>query len=57
MNIASELVKAFNDGYAQGKAAAEAELRQCRNELCFLCGNYKNAHKGACDGCRWGDKG
>jgi len=30
-----------------------AELRMCRNELCLKCGNYHNAHKGACDGCRW----
>lgn len=25
----------------------------CRNELCWKCGKYKQAHKGACDGCRW----
>lgn len=31
------------------------ELRTCRNELCFRCGNYTEAHKGACDGCRWKD--
>jgi len=30
-----------------------AELRQCRNELCLRCEQYKMAHKGACDGCRW----
>ena len=29
------------------------ELRMCRNELCLKCGDYKNAHNGACDGCRW----
>ena len=28
-------------------------LRDCRNELCLKCGDYKMAHKGACDGCRW----
>lgn len=28
-------------------------LEDCRNELCERCGQYKNAHKGACDGCRW----
>lgn len=22
-------------------------------DLCQLCGKYKNAHEGACDGCRW----
>lgn len=29
------------------------ELNMCRNELCFRCGEYRNAHLGACDGCRW----
>ena len=28
-------------------------LRDCRNELCLRCGNYKQAYIGACDGCRW----
>lgn len=25
----------------------------CRNELCAKCGTYKQAHLGACEGCRW----
>ena len=29
------------------------ELKQCRNELCLRCGQYKEAHNGACDGCRY----
>lgn len=33
-----------------------SELRRARNELCEQCGNYKNAHKGACDGCHWKDE-
>lgn len=33
-----------------------AELKLCRNELCLKCGEYKNRHKGACDGCRWLEK-
>lgn len=24
-----------------------------RNELCQYCGKHKQAHDGACDGCRW----
>ena len=32
-------------------------LKDCRNELCLNCGDYKLAHKGACDGCRWKDLG
>lgn len=29
------------------------EIDALRNELCLKCGNYKMAHKGACNGCRW----
>ena len=57
MNIADELVKAYNDGYAQGRTDAQSELKLCRDELCLKCGEYKMAHKGACDGCRWKDGG
>ena len=32
-------------------------LEDCRNELCYKCGDYKMRHKGACDGCRWKDGG
>ena len=31
----------------------QSELRDCRNELCLKCGQYKDAHLGACDGCRY----
>lgn len=31
----------------------ERELRECRNELCLKCGDYKQRHLGACNGCRW----
>lgn len=30
-----------------------SELKDCCNELCLRCGDYRNEHKGACDGCRW----
>lgn len=30
-----------------------SELKQCRNELCLQCGNYKEAHNGACKDCRY----
>ena len=33
------------------------DLKDCRNELCLKCGSYREAHKGACDGCRWRDMG
>ena len=32
---------------------AKSELAAMRNELCFKCGKYREAHNGACDGCRW----
>lgn len=30
-----------------------ALFRDCRNELCLRCGQYRLRYKGACDGCRW----
>ena len=41
-----------------GKLVAEnrkltRELRDCQNELCLKCGEYKERHNGACNGCRW----
>jgi len=32
-------------------------LKDCRNELCLRCGEYRTAHLGSCDGCRWKDMG
>ena len=31
----------------------QTERDVLRNELCCKCGNYREAHNGACDGCRW----
>lgn len=36
---------------ANEKLAADRKV--LINELCQYCGKYKQAHKGACDGCRW----
>ncbi len=33
--------------------ALRMELRSCRNELCYRCGAYTEAHEGACDHCRY----
>lgn len=30
-------------------------LKDCVNELCLLCGDYKTEHIGSCNGCRWKD--
>ena len=35
---------------------AKKELHEAKNELCCKCGNYQEAHNGACDGCRWKEK-
>lgn len=32
------------------------QLKDCRNQLCYECGSYRNAHEGACDDCRWKDE-
>ena len=29
------------------------ELDAMRNELCYLCGKYREAHNGECEGLRW----
>lgn len=34
----------------------KSELSAMRNELCLRCGKYREAHNGACDGCRWKEK-
>ena len=46
------ILKAFADAKIE---RLERDLRDCRNELCLRCGNYREKHKGACDGCRWKD--
>ena len=35
---------------------ARKELHEAKNELCLFCGKYREAHNGACDGCRWKEK-
>ena len=30
-----------------------SDINDLHNELCLKCGKYKDAHLGACDGCRW----
>lgn len=31
----------------------EGEFKDCVNELCLKCGEYKHEHEGACNDCRW----
>jgi hypothetical protein len=35
----------------------ETDIADLRNFACQLCGRYKTAHEGACDGCRWKNGG
>ena len=51
-------IEDMKQGMAQlAKAVAvkeeQSELHAMKNELCQYCGKYKQAHEGACDGCRW----
>ena len=53
-------IEDMKQGMAQlAKAVAvkeeQSELHAMKNELCQYCGKYKQAHEGACDGCRWRD--
>ncbi len=51
-------IEDMKQGMAQlAKAVAmkeePSELHAMKNELCQYCGKYKQAHEGACDGCKW----
>lgn len=35
----------------------QKELNNCRNELCMKCGNYREAHLGICEDCRYARNG
>ena len=48
ITLCDDLTEAADLIEAQAK-----EIDALRNELCLKCGNYKLAHKGACNGCRW----
>lgn len=52
-NVAREIVRT---AYALGYSRGRADLKDCINELCLLCGRYKMSHLGACDDCRWKDE-
>ena len=52
--IAHELDPDFADAVQEAIAKLK-DLKDCRNELCYKCGEYKTAHLGSCDGCRWKD--
>ena len=45
------------DNMVRERDKLKSDLKDCRNELCLKCGDYKQRHLGACDGCRWRDMG
>ena len=62
IDLREELKAAYDsisqlDGANSSLMAANEKLAADRkvliNELCQYCGKYKQAHEGACDGCRW----
>jgi len=59
LNAACDYIEELADKDAQIEsltaqlAQKEKELSNARNELCYKCGRYAEAHLGACDGCRW----
>lgn len=64
IDLRDELETAYNrisqlDGANSSLMAANEKLAADRkaliNELCQYCGKFKQAHEGACDGCRWRD--
>lgn len=50
-------IKRMWDALRAENKRLKSDLNDCRNELCLRCGNYREAHNGACDGCRWKDVG
>ena len=55
-----EQTQADRDAAIAGQETLQKAMVECkaerdvlRNELCYLCGKYREAHNGACDGCRW----
>ena len=43
----------MDDGLITADGTPEEIFGNTENELCCKCGNYQEAHNGACDGCRW----
>ena len=49
----AEQYAAINDTLYDSNMKLGADRKAFINELCQYCGKYKQAHEGACDGCRW----
>lgn len=54
--VKDRLAEYENTGYTPEEIEKlAADRKALKNELCQYCGKYKQAHEGACDGCRWRD--
>lgn len=51
----AEQYAAINETLFDSNMKLGADRKALINELCQYCGKYKQAHEGACDGCRWRD--
>lgn len=49
----AEQYAAINETLFDSNLKLGADRKELINELCQYCGKYKQAHEGACDGCRW----
>ena len=49
----AEQYAAINETLFDSNMKLGADRKALINELCQHCGKYKQAHEGACDGCRW----
>lgn len=47
------VIRALMNEAADEISELQDQLNTCRNELCLRCGQYKQKHMGACEGCRW----
>lgn len=52
----AEQYAAINETLFDSNMKLGADREALINELCQYCGKYKQAHEGACDGCRWREK-
>lgn len=52
----AEQYAAINETLFDSNMKLGADRKALINELCQYCGKYKQAHEGACDGCRWRKK-
>ena len=53
LRIVKNKLEAAYEEAVKERNALRAMLKDCRNELCLRCGQYKERHLGSCDGCRW----